>query len=498
MKIIKKLNFKNNVFIFNTFLIVISGFIVKILGLTNKIFITRLLGTEGMTLYVLAFPTIILFISLASFSLNVTTSKLIAEGLITKKYSPKKILKASINLALKTAFVIETLFLLIISFLVNNLLKTPNLFYPLLMTAFLIPIVGITDTLRGVFSGYQKMKTVALVNIIEQVSRMLFSILGIIILSKYGIIIAVSSTILALSIGELASMIYLIVKIKKLSLENYETENNEKKAVWEMAFPTTISRLIGSFTYFLEPILNTFILIYLGYNKKIIDFDYTVINAYIIPMLTICVFLSNALSTTAVPAISEKASINETTKTFALIDKIFFLSLVPGVIITILLYNYPKDFLNLFFSTTVGHSYIKKYVIVFLFHYIQSPGIAILQALGKSKQVLLICSIFNILKLMLIIALAFIPFIGSYTLFYAIIIVMVMETFTIWFFIYKIVKYVPNNNTLFNLLIISIFIFVFTLFLNLILSNFIIKSVLICIFYLFLIIKFKILHIKAK
>ena len=201
MKILKKLNFKNNVFIFNTFLIVISGFIVKILGLTNKIFITRLLGTEGMTLYVLAFPTIILFISLASFSLNVTTSKLIAEGLITKKYSPKKILKASINLALKTAFVIETLFLLIISFLVNNLLKTPNLFYPLLMTAFLIPIVGITDTLRGVFSGYQKMKTVALVNIIEQVSRMLFSILGIIILSKYGIIIAVSSTILALLIG---------------------------------------------------------------------------------------------------------------------------------------------------------------------------------------------------------------------------------------------------------------------------------------------------------
>ena len=38
--------------------------IVKALGLINKIVITRLLGTEGMSIYIIAFPTIILFINL--------------------------------------------------------------------------------------------------------------------------------------------------------------------------------------------------------------------------------------------------------------------------------------------------------------------------------------------------------------------------------------------------------------------------------------------------
>ena len=70
-----------NSFLLGTLIILLSGLIVKALGLINKIVITRLLGTEGMSIYILAFPTIILFINLAGFSLNITTSKLIAESI---------------------------------------------------------------------------------------------------------------------------------------------------------------------------------------------------------------------------------------------------------------------------------------------------------------------------------------------------------------------------------------------------------------------------------
>ena len=258
MKFISEI--KKHVFIYNTLLIIISGAFVKLLGLLNKIIITRLLGTDGMSLYVLAFPSIILFISLSSFSLNITCSKLISEGLSTKKYSPKKIIKASLKLALKTSLLVEILFLMSITFLVNKLLKTPELYLPLIMTAFLIPLVGVTDTLRGAFAGYQKMNTIACVNIVEQLARMIFSIGGILIFSRFGIKIAVSLTILALTIGEAASLIYLFIKMKKLAIKDFQNTENEKKAVWKMAFPTTLSRLIGSVTYFLEPILNTFIL----------------------------------------------------------------------------------------------------------------------------------------------------------------------------------------------------------------------------------------------
>lgn len=489
MNIFRK--FKNKRFVYNTFLIIISGAIVKFLGLLNKIYITRLLGTNGMSLYVLAFPTIILFISLSGFSLNVTTSKLIAEGLSTKRYSPKKIIKSAIKLAITTSIFVSLLFIFSLSFIVNNLLKRSDLYMPLFMTIFLIPLVGITDTFRGVFSGYQKMNTVASVNIIEQIARIIFSIGGIIFFSKYGLILAVSFTIIALTIGEAASLIYLLIKIKKLYIIDYECTENEKKAVWNMAFPTTLSRLIGSFTYFLEPIVNNFILLRLGYSKKLIIYDYTIINAYILPMMTICIFLSTAISTTTVPTISESSSKNSS-QNIKLIEKIFFLSIIPGAIISTLLFLYPKEYLNLFFSTTAGYGYIRRYTFIFLFHYLQSPGVAILQALGKSKEVFKICSFYNIFKIVLIILLAFIPQINTYSLFYSIIIVMLLETFTIWIYIYKLTNYKPNKISVINLLLITLFLISIGLLLNIYINSFIFKSIILIIMFLILIYKFKI------
>ncbi|HPT89797.1 MAG TPA: oligosaccharide flippase family protein, partial [Bacilli bacterium] len=67
-----------NLFIKNTFILIISSLIIKVLGLLNRILLTRLLGHEGISLYILSLPTIILFISLCGFSLNTAVSKIVA------------------------------------------------------------------------------------------------------------------------------------------------------------------------------------------------------------------------------------------------------------------------------------------------------------------------------------------------------------------------------------------------------------------------------------
>ncbi|MDD2391496.1 MAG: oligosaccharide flippase family protein, partial [Bacilli bacterium] len=54
-----------NKFIKSTIILVIGGFITKLLGMVIKIVITRLLGTEGIGIYMLAMPTYTLFIALA-------------------------------------------------------------------------------------------------------------------------------------------------------------------------------------------------------------------------------------------------------------------------------------------------------------------------------------------------------------------------------------------------------------------------------------------------
>ena len=495
MGLIEKLR---NTFFLNTLIILISGFFVKALGLLNKIFITRLLGHDGMSIYILCFPTILLFINIASLNLNVTTSKLISESLKSQKYSPKKIINSAIKIALKFSIIVEIIYILMLRTIVFNFLKKPDLFYPLLTILFLIPLVGVTDTLRGLFAGYKKMHIVAKVNLLEQITRILFSIISLVVLSKYGIILSVSFTILALTIGEASSLIYLIFKLKKLNLIDFKTSNEEKKAILNMAIPTTLSKLFGSFTYFLEPILNTFILVYLGYNLKTINSNYTTINAYVIPLITITSFLSSTLATTLVPSLSENNASGNKEAVSYLLNKIFMFCIVPGIIFSILIFLFPKEFMNLFFATFEGTQLVKKYIFIFIIHYLQVPGIASLQALGKSKLMFLISSIFNVLRLIFIIIFAFIPQVGTFSIFYAILITMSIETLIIWLLIKKITLFKLNLKKIFLLTIISILTyFVGNLIIELTTLNYLIICLIILFTYSFLIAHYHIIEIKS-
>ena len=70
---------KKNKFIKSTIILIIGGFITKILGMLIKIVMTRLIGTEGIGIYMLISPTFMLLISLAQLGFPIAISKIVAE-----------------------------------------------------------------------------------------------------------------------------------------------------------------------------------------------------------------------------------------------------------------------------------------------------------------------------------------------------------------------------------------------------------------------------------
>ena len=81
-------------FIKSTIILIIGGFITKILGMLIKVVNTRLIGLEGLSLYMLIFPTMSLFMSLSQFSLPISISKLVSED----KYNNKNLVFSIIQL----------------------------------------------------------------------------------------------------------------------------------------------------------------------------------------------------------------------------------------------------------------------------------------------------------------------------------------------------------------------------------------------------------------
>ena len=77
-----------NKFIKSTIILIIGGFITKILGMIIKIVLTRVIGPTGIGLYMLVLPTFNLFITLCNLGVPTAITKLVSE----RKKSSKKII----------------------------------------------------------------------------------------------------------------------------------------------------------------------------------------------------------------------------------------------------------------------------------------------------------------------------------------------------------------------------------------------------------------------
>ena len=101
-------------FIKSTIILIIGGFITKILGLLIKIIMTRTIGLEGISLYTLILPTFSLAITITTLSLPIAISKLIAED----KHNNKNILFSTLPISL----IINILVILTLIFIATQLL----------------------------------------------------------------------------------------------------------------------------------------------------------------------------------------------------------------------------------------------------------------------------------------------------------------------------------------------------------------------------------------
>src|SRR5699024_2913631 len=67
-------------FLRGTLLLMIAGMITRVLGFINRIVVARLMGEEGVGLYMMALPTLFLMITLTQSGLPIAISKRIAEA----------------------------------------------------------------------------------------------------------------------------------------------------------------------------------------------------------------------------------------------------------------------------------------------------------------------------------------------------------------------------------------------------------------------------------
>ena len=360
-------------FITSSFLLLIGGLITKLLGMIIKIIISSRIGINGLALYMLVLPTFSLLITVSQAGVPLALSKLVASS-----YKRPHELYSTLLLFL-CVYNIILLFLVLISanFISTNLLHNNSCYLPVIGIAFVIPFTTLSSIIRSYFIGIGNMLPPVISNLLENFIRFIFVYYILAFFTDYSTSIIVFIIIIFNIVSELISTLFLLIFIPKRK-RKITFNNSYLKEVMYLAIPNLFSSFIGSFTYFLEPI----ILLFLSRSNNI-SIDYGILTGYVYPLLLLPTFFVNATAQALLPILSNSNNKN----TNKLLRFIVFIILLFSMGTTFVFLLFGDKLLLFIYHNYFGFKYLRILSLFSFFLYIQPIFSIIFLSIGKTKYI---------------------------------------------------------------------------------------------------------------
>lgn len=386
-----------NKFLTSTLVLLLGGFVTKVLGFIIKIIYTRIILEEGVGLHSLVMPTYSLLITIATLAMPLAISKLVAE----EKIRSIKIICSSVLIIIVVNVLLLSIMFLSSKFIAYHLLKNEKTYVLLLACTVTLPFVSLSSIVKGYFFGKQRMLPYALSNSLEQVVRLILIVLFLPYFVKINILTAVCALILFNIVSEIFSVIVFLFFIPKnamITKKDLKPNIHTIKEVLNVSLPTVSSRFIGNIGFFFEPIILTNILLYVGYSSEFILMEYGAYNAYSIALLTMPSFFVGAISNALMPEISKFYQKRNGSMLKRRFRQAIGISFALGIGFSAFIFFFKEPLLFLLYHTKSGIEYIKVLAPFFVLFYLESPLISTLQGLGLAKFTMKITLIGVILK----------------------------------------------------------------------------------------------------
>lgn len=409
---------KSQSLIKGTMILMLSGLITKILGFGLRIYLVRVIGDEGLGLFQMIFPIFVTSSIIMTLGLPVAVAKFVARSAAQKQYNKAlKIFELSIITVLFSSLVVTFFIIKQADFITATFLEDQRTYYTLLAISPALFFTGLASIMRGFFQGLRIMTPTALARIIEQVARLIATVLILVKLSTAALEFKVTGVALGVSIGEIIAFVFLAVIFfyylpQVQSLDNNPLDEPKLKILirlFKFGIPITCGKLVASLMYTLEAITIPTQLQKIGLSTSEATSFYGQLSGMVQQLIMLPTIMTIALNSNLVPAVSEAlAADNEKqirsqahqairlTFYFGLLA-VIILSLVPHQICA-LLFNYPEagDILQILSFTAV-------------FLYLGQIFASILHGLGQPTTVVRNSIIALFIELLLIQGLIYLP-----------------------------------------------------------------------------------------
>lgn len=414
-------------FLKGTLILVAAGIVNRILGFVPRIALPRIIGAEGVGLYQLGYPFLIVILTIITGGIPLAVAKLVAEAESAgNEARARSVLRSSLLLSVSLGVAFTALCYASAPWITARLLTDSRVYATFLCMSPIILIVSISAVYRGYFQGRQNMIPTALSQVTETVVRIFAVLLFAFLLLPYGLEYAAAGAMCGVLAGEISGML-IIVALYLGTRRRYAAYSKASigsgisarqsgvqalKRIVRISIPVTAGKLVGSFSYLFESILIAQSLAIAGVATAAATAQYGALQGMVIPVLLLPSALTFSLSVSLVPSLSEAAARNDMRTIHKRLHQSLRLALVIGAPFAVAMYVLAEPLCYYLYGENEVSVMLKMMAPIALFIYFQSPLQAALQALDKPGTALVNTLAGAVIKLALIYLLATKPNFG--------------------------------------------------------------------------------------
>lgn len=381
---------KKTVFIKNAVILTISSLVLRFAGIIFKVYITRLIGSEGVGLYQLIFSFYMLASTFATAGISTAVTRLVTEELaLGSKKGTVRIFRRSVELTLIVAIVSLCLVFFGAKFISLKIIGDIRALPALRIMAFSLPFMGVSSCVRGYFIALRRVTPNALTQIFEQAVRICAVLLLFKKFAGKSPAVACGAVLLGDTFAEFLSclMLYLCYLSSKKRLNTLKGRENPPfgviKELTRIALPITSGRYLNTALRTAENVLVPKNLSRYPFSGANALSQFGMIKGMALPILFFPSTLLNAVSTLLIPEMSEAVAKKRPATVRSLTRQVLrltaFISFVFGAIF---LFAGEKIGLLIYNSSDVGTLLVALSPIV-PFMYLDSVSDGILKGLDQ-------------------------------------------------------------------------------------------------------------------
>lgn len=373
-----------------TIILTLAGLLTRIIGFVYKIYLSNILEAKMLGLYQLVFPVFGICFTIFGAGIQTAVSKLVAARSKDKKYI-KKVLVVAIVLSFLLAAILSVLLYFGAGYVAVFMLGESKCTDLLKILAFAFPLCAVAVCINGCYYGLKKAATPALTQLFEQIVRVLFVYIAIILLPLADRYTMCMLAVAGIAVGEGVSMLYSIIMVlwmfRKMEDDASETHTVESGNVLKQlvcfATPLTGNKLIVALLHGVETIIIPTLLKKYGMSSDDALSVYGVLTGMAMPFVMFPSTITNSLAVLLLPVISE-ANENSDGRLIKMSRMCIAGSLVLGILSIVIFLTIGADIgVYVFHNESIG-LFIKILAFLCPFLFVSTTLASIINGLGKT------------------------------------------------------------------------------------------------------------------